>query len=897
LPNLLRSILAITVVSLLLAFTPAAPSAANNTTPGSSGGGEPPRGSEEGPDETAALGCNPNGTLNFPFADILTTDFRFGTIFTPANDSFVGTTTSTSDKPRSVYFDGTPDPITPLTGSSYAPKFTWRTSDKTEVLRIQAHWWQPHQGNVAASEARVHLWSPKNQAIIHTFKPNLNLSISPFKCYKNFPNVQNLGYLETDIVVPKDMAAEPGFNIRVEIREISGLNIQLRGADQNFVHIGLPPNNANEPITAPDSALGLIMDDGALIDVNGEPDDLTSILTPSLINSSLVQGFLVPALNGRSISFSNDDNTIVFNADISGFNATLADYDLNIKSIRPRTVFAPPSDQITFQVPLVPVFPLFLAHFIPITLDYTPPRILIDDVNASPDDEGALSLKVNVNLSGQIDGRFTVYKKIGPLDIGATIPFRATIRTLSLSATVSAVFDRSADQDSIAVRASVDDINLNGMPDMSVEIMGIEVPGSDENVTAVKNFLRRNFRYIALSIAQNPSLSATLHTAVNDTLDGLLETATGGLAAGPISLPAGKLGFNIFSLYRTCVRLGCDGGDILLAPDGGLEIALEAAALGPDPQKIRPGAIPVAANGKFPKVYRPSTLSAVPGLLDRRISPRGTHFDVGAIVDAGFVNQIQRVLAAGGMLDISNINLSSIKNGLIFPETAPIFFGSADRFNLLILNARLQSPEYEFSVDLGVNFGLSLTDSFEIKPSAAITLSRLEPLWCVSQNWCGFLSTGSAGYTELLNFIRNNIVNPLLEKAFGIVKLPTFGDIRIHQADLGPVDGHVGMFVDIEAKPRLTASAARIGRDDVVFKAEFVPKRLEPSFNWTIYNKNGDVVASGSGPEIWVSRYDIIDEDDGWMPSYRAMGIVTATTSDGKTYSAQAHIAFREKNT
>jgi hypothetical protein len=249
--NLLRIILATTCVPLLLIFTPAPPGTATDTAQGSSGAGEPSRGPDESPEETAGLKCNPNGTRTFPFTDILTTDFPFGTIFTPANDSWVGASPSTPDKPRSVYFDGIPDPITPLTGDSYAPKFAWSASHNAEVLRIQAHWWQPQEGNVAASEARVHLRSPNNQVVIYTFTPNLNPKISPFKCYKNFPNVTNLGYLETDIVVPAGMAAEPGFTVRVEIREAVGINWQLRGADQNFIYVSDLPR----PIPDPGSTL------------------------------------------------------------------------------------------------------------------------------------------------------------------------------------------------------------------------------------------------------------------------------------------------------------------------------------------------------------------------------------------------------------------------------------------------------------------------------------------------------------------------------------------------------------------------------------------------------------------------------------------------------------------
>lgn len=883
-----RAIVAITTsIALCLVIlqpTPAETPPQSGT--GDTGGAQSSREGESSP-ETPVATCNKSGTLDFPGQGPLDKSIRFGTIYTPANDSFVDTTRSSPSTPRRAWHDGTPDPVTQQTGASHAPDFSWTGDPSTgaERLRVQAHWWQPYEGEALLSEARVTLWSPSAQAGPYVFKPDTNPNTSVLKCYKNYPNTANLGYLDVTVLVPAAVAVDPGLEVRVEIIEFANNSIELKGADQNMVHVGAKPGNANAPVEYPNAALGAILNDTVLLDRNGEPDDLSAFLTPDLVNSTLIQGFLLPSLRGASFSSENDDGNTVFGATINDLDVQLNTFDWALPAYRPLTRYEPLPDSIQLD---------------PFTVRVVPPSIAVRDYNQPADDESALEISTVATITGRLSGNYAVW--VGPLLI-AIIPFEVQVNPTQVGARFQGLIDISDTNKSLDVKATVEDVYFATTPNFEVNILDAQY-FSTQNQLRIAEFLQRNFRYYATSLLQSGTWQTKINEALGNTLQGLTEQVFASLGTDLVPLPDGALGFNMSRIAWTCVRLGCQGGHVLLSPQG-LEAAAHAAAIGPDVQHLRLGADPSTLGPtRFPKVYWPSDTTPVPDLLATRTSPAGVNFDVGVLLDSHFVNQILRVLAAGRLFELTGVAIPGVISGDVYVEVAPMFRynPATGRFAVYLLNGRIVSWDpnaqfgigQEFSFDLVAEVGLTLKPDFKIDPSIAITRSRVEPMRCKSQSLCG-IYTASNLLNDLINFLRNQLINPLIDKSLGEIGLPEFGDLRVAQADVASLGGQLGLFVDVEAAPKVSATARRESDDDVVFSARFWPARLNPQYSWRVYDKNGDLVVSGDGPELWVSRYDIIDEDDEWMPTYRARGVVTVTTSDGKTYEESVNIAFRAK--
>lgn len=846
----MRRLITLACVAAVLIAGTALPASAGSL---SSGKGAPTTPGEEpgGEGRPPAIPCTGVGDLTLP-----TFPVRQGSIYTPATDSFASALQSKPGIPRNVFHSGTPDPAAQSAGADWSPQFSYNADGK-ERLRVQAAWGNTSSIDVAVTEARVWLWSPSyGQA--GPFKYYSTGPAPAFRCYKDHPNQHNLGYLDAQVPLPAGLALEPGFNVRVEIVSF----LALVGADQNNVHIGAKPADAGAKVE--NGAMGAILDDNAVVESNGRPDDIESILkaqAPELLNGVL------PTLNGKEIYFDADDHEKKLSIHHASGNIGPGDIDV---ALTPTTKslewFQPPSFARAF---------CFWILFVPVCKTVTIHPAGYYRLSGESDDESHLRVTLTVpNL--HFDG------------VAAFPPVSADV---SLDATAHIVLlvriDTNGGDTAPFVVASIDDAWLtdqSASADIHQAIYDL-ISNEDKLIDHLADAFAAQTGFLA-GILNGAGVSALLTAKLNEKIKPAVDSIRDQLAAG-FALPQGSLGIDEVTFDHTCERLGCDGvyrGDVLLSQEG-LEVSIGAAATG--------------GGARFPKAYRPAPPTGIRDHLGERTSPDGLAFDAGVLVEAGFLDQILRVVSAGGLLDVSGADLDpQLSGGTIAPEVAPMYVpstvglpGPAGKLQFVIPNLQLKFPTAEFAVDVRAYVdatGVPGPGPLQIQPTVDFTF-EVHPLWCVANVLCGIFA--NPGPNAALNqFLHDKVLQPLVDDSLGTIGLPQLPFVRIVGAEVSEVGGHVGVFADVDAAPAVTAQSILTGPmndQSVVFSATaaYFPQGVNPDFSWSVEDHFGTVVATGSGPSIQVPAEECFYFWDGVFDNYYCKATVTAT---GGGFSAQA---------
>ncbi len=297
---------------------------------------------------------------------------------------------------------------------------------------------------------------------------------------------------------------------------------------------------------------------------------------------------------------------------------------------------------------------------------------------------------------------------------------------------------------------------------------------------------------------------APLADELGDDLDLEIDDVAGPIVTTPTG---GGFGVDLLAFRRSCEPRGCQGGDLLLDDDG----AVVAADL-----RVRDGKA-AGAPRRFPVVFNP-TLSS--GLAERSMdlfTTGGSRYDAALTLNPVFLNQILRALAEGGVTPgTGTLDADGSSGGTSFTvdaEVAPVVvtqqvFPDQPPLTVFVPDLRISDGTTTFAVNAVVGVGL------DVDASSRRLLPRLEvgvdvdTLSCpvgrrgstpdvgilVSYNVCANRDwAGTPGHptlpsiAELLNYVVNGLVNPLLRDSIGEIEIPTvsgfdlaaLGDIRV----------------------------------------------------------------------------------------------------------------------
>lgn len=684
--------------------------------------------------------CSPSTGLVFPGP------LREGRIYTPATDSFASVMPWGGATSRYVFHPGTPHPDAVEAGADGTPQFSG-TAGVDEHVLVQAHWWNDWVNSVIWSNVQVFIENVDGVQAQYSFDAINNPGT--FKCYAGENPSVHRGYFERWIPLPSHLSAEPGFNVRVEIKSF----LNLRGADQNTVHIGPHPQTGHTP-SPNDETLGLIVDDGALVDDNGVADDLESLLLPGIqqqVNS------ILPGIQGANLNFGGTSLSV------SNVSGQLTSLDLSLAPAPAQTNWVTPPP---FHATLSALGGLVGKH-----IAFHPGPVL--DFSGSPDDDSHLRIAAtlsNLSLSGVISN--------SPFSADYSVSGNLHIR---LRVSLDAIINDTVPWANVIIE-SISITNTSASADIHQWFYDL-ITNENKIVNFIWNGLGGSSGLLA-GLMNSAGVTSQIMGGVNNLIAPRVDQIRDTLAVGtPIGLEIGEFD-------HTCGRMGCNGalaGEILMSQQG-LEVVVEAAATGGD--------------GRFPKTYRTVTGGDVDDHMAMRISPGGMAFDAGLLVHGKLMNQALNALGGSGLLDLDAVPLAGAL-ATVRPEVAPIFLpttsgqgSSADRIRIVIPNLQVSlSSGADFAIDAVADVDLELGNGGALVPDVDLSFSAT-PMWCVNQTLCGILS--DPGVNQALNqLLTDLVIQPLVDNSLGSFQLPQFGPIGITDLELSEVGGHVGLFAKL----------------------------------------------------------------------------------------------------
>jgi hypothetical protein len=823
---------------------------------GGEGSGGPRGGPESGP-------C-PNGVgeLNQP-----TSPVQPGALFTPATDGFVGRTASAPGSPRAVYHAGSGTPA----GTGANPAAQFRHLAGGEQLRVQAHFWDDWVNGPQVAMVRVWLESLTSSASFDypfwtfpfTFHPQ-------FKCYADDTNPgSNKFYFDWWVPVPAGIAAEPGFNVRVEVLGVNGA--VLYGADQNSLHVGPPPTSPGQQVPA---ALALALDDGAVVDTHGGVDDAESVLREQLVPA--VTDFLA-GLDGSSSPLRNSNGEQKGSFNISRFAFTPPQLDLSLRPTSTSSVMAP--GQVVEDC--WHAFFGFVGGCWSINLPGGPVP------SGPPDDEHRLWITARLP-------HFDMHGNVSWSPIGADYHISG-----DLTVTLSVAFDVDAASGglSVAPDVRVEDVAINLGDDLWIDIWqwfyDLII-----NENKLENLIRK------LVTTANRSIPALANSvpALATAIDGAVRTAMfrlDAVLAGGLSVGAGGFGLSPLQFRTTCEPLGCDGfraGNIGLWAQG-LDLA------------VNTGATNLGDGSRYPRTYDPQT-GATTDQVHTRTGPNGQPFDVGLWVDAALVNQILTAVGSSGILDASTdlggtaVSIRGEVAPMLVP-TAQLGLGSPEGrpFTILWPNVQVDVAGARFAVDVAVGVDATVDGSSgHLVPSAAVALN-IKLLRCPGLELVCGLVANSALLDQFEQWLGDGVIRPLLSNSIGQVAIPQVLGIRVDGASVASVQGNLAAFVDLAPVPtlgvRLTPVLDGGVLQQVVVEAEpaWYPGSGPYQVEWLIRDGHGTVIYQsppGGEPNLersfWALQLSPVD--DGCVTSAGIDVQVTVSRSGWTRQAAAADTWF-----
>jgi hypothetical protein len=274
--------------------------------------------------------------------------------------------------------------------------------------------------------------------------------------------------------------------------------------------------------------------------------------------------------------------------------------------------------------------------------------------------------------------------------------------------------------------------------------------------------------------------------------------------AGPIvtTPTGGGFGVDLLAFRRSCEPRDCQGGDVLLDNDG----AVIAADL-----RVRDGKA-AGAPRRFPLVFNPTPSSSLAERSMDVFTAGGSRYDAALTLNPVFLNQILRALAEGGAtpgtgtLDADG---SSGSTGFtVEAEVAPIVvtqqvFAGQPPLTVFVPDLRISDGTTTFAVNAVVGVGLEVdassrrliprlevgvdVDTLSCPFSRGVTALGSYGL-CANRDWAGTPGLPTLpSMADLLNYVVNGLVNPLLRDSIGEIEIPTvsgfdlaaLGDIRV----------------------------------------------------------------------------------------------------------------------
>ena len=669
-----------------------------------------------------------------------------------------------------------------------------------------------------------------------------NSSDAEQKCYAGSTDRRE-GYVRMWIPLDSTMASEPGFKVRVEIRSSGGSNgpacegliisgpfynpftgqwecltqpfpsFMFWGADEVFVHLGV---GATAPGIATINSVGVALDQGFMVDrpaTDPGPDDLEPI--------------------ARNLS----------------------------ASILPAAIHNLPSIPIPPQYHFV-VLPPLGGYYVDIDInELFAPNAKINDMDLVPigtDDEHQLQLSTGPT-SLLVKGKVKLYANIlvginvlGTCDFTINATADATLRaTVNLNATNSQI---AAHINSVSATATVDSVDMDGTIWLLLGIIPIPID-CDVLANTVKNKANDKIK----PALENLSSSTTIPTMIENMLNPRL--AMTNLTTGPLSnlnlnLPGGGgISLSGGSYAKTCLQLGCNGGDVLMWA-GGLDLAADI------------GVNSTGSTGRFPHSARQSSSATLQADLHRRTRPDGQTFDIGAIISGGTVNQTFRAIADSGGLNLGQTGpgtsaLPAVPP--IFVSNAPAGYPTAGAIKVYLPSYRVRTDTpalAEVSIDLRLGL-TAVVDPVTGQATATVAgnISGKSLRLGTSINWTidlqGLLQAiNEPAYqaaVALQQWIENDLINLLganLLKPFTVPNLPQLlgQNWVLGSSFIGTTQGgHLGIFVDVNVAPPLpstTVAANFVGQTQL--KATATPMDFPGSGGYTVSWTVRDAFASGA---------------------------------------------------
>ena len=723
-----------------------------------------------GPDLTIASGgpCDGRtGTRHAPTGhnNVPNHDLRPGTIYTPTQDTFAGTTgpnrpvyagdlqTRTVNGVEQFLVEGhlidtltTDSVLAPIVGSANTQTYTTANIDLFQLhLFLQVpgvaqplEYWGGNNTTTTGAE-----WHYLCYAEDAALPQGASITRGYFQAWLPMTNI-----------IDSFSAHEPGFQVRSSIADgywvPSGLpyldtNCQCLvtpmfpysyffGGDQRSVHVGPQPLAHHDAVTG---GVGATLNSGFLVDDNGQGDDDLE---------SLAVGPLTNLINSKIPGADGQDGWV-----------TPAYYHLN--NVNP--------GQTSVNLSLA--------------------QLHAQNNLFQPDDEYALAGDVDLSniyidaqtwgANGGCYGHFKVDAKV-----------HATA-TLDIAQTPSAITPD--------VHFWITDLHVHDQFWVGLGLCAV-------NYVISSSFAEKKITKAVSEavLADLPEHIANLVSSRADMADYINHNVTIGTQGNGF-----QTGFAAFD--HTCVPYGCDGagsGDIGMVSSG-LEIGGDLLVT--DRKTTN-------ATRRFPFSYNPSTNQPVSTLIRSHATPAGATYSAAAFASGATMNQLLRSITEGGPGNHGILDTSMVTGGALNlrPQVAPIFLKqsiSGKTLGLFIGDLRVDNGGYErLAANLAVGLDVTYDPSTGALDPSTIGVTdvaaglSLYTLRCSSVLWS--VCTGVPQViSSLATELGTNLLPQLTHNTIAQVTLPSVAGMPILWADLQNVDGNLAAFLKVGA-PHVSVS-------------------------------------------------------------------------------------------
>ncbi|MCP4436038.1 MAG: hypothetical protein GY812_11185 [Actinomycetia bacterium] len=380
---------------------------------------------------------------------------------------------------------------------------------------------------------------------------------------------------------------------------------------------------------------------------------------------------------------------------------------------------------------------------------------------------------------------------------------------------------------------------------------------------------------------------------VNEDLAEEIEVQPNVQNAVPASIPLGG-GDVMQALFagwnNTCVPYGCNGG-------GAGDMAMSWAGLEATGDFRFTDDLGPWVSRRFPVSYSPPTNDTANGRVRQHFGPQNWITDFGAWVNPSVLNQMLRVVAEYGKLDL---NLDPGTPGLA--RSSPVYLSKpvADDKPIALflphLELRQGGNTNIFAMDayaaIGVGFDpatrkLVPAPVSPADPGLRIRVNTLKcdsPLYAVCVDVVGLVD-------DVVNWVGNTLLNPMLESSIGQVTIPNTGGFSLSGFEVLNEDGHLGFRSSVGA-PQLRAwggiDAAAYGFDTF---HEGLGGTGDVTYAWTVRDMvSNTIVFNYTGTAHQFTGLDatsLTTFDPGFGPAFKIVKATIVATRGGQSISTE----------